>query len=288
MEQLKEYLLNSDYESAAEILKGDHGISDLEIVEFVADSPFCKLVRFIHQAGVDIHIEDELLLRAALEEEEIKTAIYICENGADVTVIEDSDVNYILKREAAEGHYKMIKALHACGADINFKKGRLLISAAQGGNVDLLNYLLDNGLELNYLSDAVLPAVKSGDIEMLQTICSLGGDIEPVLGEGIRHAAEVGDESMLEYLVQDCQDKAELTAILTDNYHELAIVKILVAAGADFRADNEALLKNAVESDAYDLVEYLLQAGSDPKQIDLTEVEDKKMRRLLRPDRVKR
>lgn len=124
--------------------------------------------------GVEQYIDPNPCLRKAAYSNNIKRLDYFFNHGA-------SSLTQALMGAAEGNHYELVKKLASQGL---FNIACVLFSAAASGNIEILNYLLyplKRPLSNKYLYSLSNGAGKSGNIEMIEYIISLGGSIEQIV-----------------------------------------------------------------------------------------------------------
>ena len=182
----------------------------------------------------------------------------LIEKGADVSIIEKA-----LSLATKHGHIASVRLLFELGlANANSTdhwKTPILTIAAGNGHKDLVQFLLDNGAEVNRLGGfggcdtAIKDAVCGNHIEIVQLLLDAGADVN--LGDKIGKLKSINAQPVL-YMV-------------CDTYGEkinMDMLKLLLDAGANVNAmDNlkETALYKAAENGDIDAVRLLLDYGAD-------------------------
>ncbi len=172
------------------------------------------------------------------------------------------DVNAVNRKQLAalyyavrSGHVEAAKTLLAAGAGIAASSpGTLLAMPARKGNVEMVDVLLANGADINYLGTSNAPAlyasVYDGDainIDLIKKLIALGADVNA----GNRHY----------------NDTPLMQAI---NNGRLDVAQLLIDAGADIAVVNKigrtALFYAAgtTHGDRIKSLNFLLENGADP------------------------
>ncbi len=163
----------------------------------------------------------------------------------------------------------------------------LLFPAAQSGNVDAVELLLERGLDVNYREKgdntyALHWVAAQGNLEMVRKLADAGGD---VIGEGDDHAGGVigwascwegcddaAHRAVVDFLISRGARHHIFSAIATDAAEE---VRRIVAADPSAlnqrqsrNENNRTPLQFAVAMRRADMVELLLTLGADPLAVD--------------------
>ena len=168
------------------------------------------------------------------------------------------------------------------GADVNAvsNEGFAPVSlAAEVGAIECLDLLLENGADVNFHDDVgmnlLMLAVNSRQTEMAEHLIKRGADVNELMPRGggalyiavqrrspdavrllIEHGSEIGGS-----------EKLEAPIIAAASLRNEEVVKLLLAAGADVNAVNQATgitaLHRAVASGSPSIISLLLAAGAN-------------------------
>ena len=184
----------------------------------------------------------------------------LIEKGADVSIIEKA-----LSLATKHGHIASVRLLFELGlANANSTdhwETPILTIASRNGHKDLVQFLLDNGAEVNRLGGfwgyetAIKDAVFGNHIEIVQLLLDAGADVN--LGDKIGNLKSNNAYPVL------------VLYMVCDTYGEkinMDMLKLLLDAGANVNAmDNlhETALYKAAENGDIDAVRLLLDYGAD-------------------------
>ena len=184
----------------------------------------------------------------------------LIEKGADVSIIEKA-----LSLVTKHGHIASVRLLFELGlANANSTdhwETPILTIASGNGHKDLVQFLLDNGAEVNRLGGfwgyetAIRDAVFGNHIEIVQLLLDAGADVN--LGDKIGNLKLNNAQPVL------------VSYMVCDTYGEkinMDMLKLLLDAGANVNAmDNlhETALYKAAENGDIDAVRLLLDYGAD-------------------------
>jgi ankyrin repeat protein len=163
----------------------------------------------------------------------------------------------------------------------------LLFPAAQSGNIDTVNLLLERGLDVNYREKgdntyAMHWVAAQGNLEMVRKLADAGGD---VIGEGDDHAGGVigwascwegcndaAHHAVVDFLISRGARHHIFSAVATESADE---VRRIVAADPSAlnqrqsrNENNRTPLHFAVAMRLAGMVELLLELGADPLAVD--------------------
>ena len=185
----------------------------------------------------------------------------LIEKGADVSIIDNGGEN-ALSLATKHGHIASVRLLFELGlANANSTdhwKNPILTIAAGNGHKDLVQFLLDNGAEVNRLGGfggcdtAIKDAVCGNHIEIVQLLLDAGADVN--LGDEID---KLKPSNALPVLYMACQtyDGEKIN---------MDMLKLLLDAGANVNAMyGDTALYQAAENGDIDAVRLLLDYGAD-------------------------
>ncbi|MBR3425778.1 MAG: ankyrin repeat domain-containing protein [Neisseriaceae bacterium] len=188
----------------------------------------------------------------------------LIEKGADVSII-DNGGEKALSLATKHGHIACVRLLFELGlANANSAdhwETPILTIASRNGHKDLVQFLLDNGAEVNRLGGfwgyetAIKDAVFGNHIEIVQLLLDAGADVN--LGDKIGNLKSNNAYPVL------------VLYMVCDTYGEkinMDMLKLLLDAGANVNAmDNlhETALYKAAENGDIDAVRLLLDYGAD-------------------------
>jgi len=138
-------------ETQIEILAGDGNLTELKTI---FDSGHSQL-------EIDVALEN------AIAYSQIKTAHYLLELGADFSNYDYQGTYYAVHNNEIEG----LKFAIEQGVDVNINNGQLLntaiITVYNTKDPKTLNYLLENGADLNLLSKETMDAFGNNEIKKI-------------------------------------------------------------------------------------------------------------------------
>ncbi|MBQ9681852.1 MAG: ankyrin repeat domain-containing protein [Neisseriaceae bacterium] len=215
----------------------------------------------------------------------------LIEKGADVSIIEKA-----LSLATKHGHIASVRLLFELGlANANSTdhwETPILTIASGNGHKDLVQFLLDNGAEVNRLGGfggyetAIKDAVFGNHIEIVQLLLDAGADVN--LGDKIGNLKSINAQPVL-YMVCDTYGEkinmdmlkllldAGVNVNAMDNLHETALykaaengdidaVRLLLDYGADVNLGRETPLITALSDDSknmHAIVQLLIDNGAD-------------------------
>ncbi len=182
----------------------------------------------------------------------IESTKILLEAGVDI-----SAKNKALKSAAYGGYFESVEYLIENGADVNYDEGEPLKNASQQGYSKTVKVLLKKGASTN-LKRALWMAVRSGRINTTKVLIAAGAGVNapdfPLID-----AVENGRVAMAELLldaganieVKYGEDKLTVL-MLAEQKKDIDMIKLLLEKGADINAKNkycETVLVNAIKRD---------------------------------------
>jgi ankyrin repeat protein len=133
-----------------------------------------ELVRYLVEAGADIHTEEDYALRYAAKNGHLEVVRFLIENGADV----HAENEFALKTAFFKGFKDIVFYLIDRGADIHIEGEVLLRWAAAEGDKNMVRYLIERGA--NRKEAALQEAVYYNRIETVELLLELGADAKKI------------------------------------------------------------------------------------------------------------
>lgn len=163
------------------------------IIQKEKDAGYDKLVDLVNKTPLKVLQEREgekSLLEKAIDIRSLKIVKLLIDKGVPLKT--KSTTETYLSMAVDSGNLDILKLLHSTGS-IDINDGRLypLLKAVSKGDIKILNYLLDNGADMNISKEGsrgvFLTAVRSGDEKMVKVLLDRGID-KTVLDDEERNA----------------------------------------------------------------------------------------------------
>jgi len=207
-------------------------------------------------------------------------------NGEKMT---DKDIEEFTSA-AHKGDIEKIKEFVKNRIDVNANNPRqvgntALIEASKGGHLEVVEYLVDNGADVNVESEhgwtALLVASLDGHIEVIKYLVEKGADINHqervYYNTALQLASQMGRIEIVEYLIRNGADTSKMTIVDYVNCGWFLKVKEAIESGEnpnqriqrpydDGRGtieESNTLLINASLFGHVEIVKYLLECGAD-------------------------
>ncbi len=137
----------------------------------------------------------------------------------------------------------------------------MLRDTAERGYLDVVEFLLEKGVDIHALDDAALRSASYfGRLEMVKYLLEKGANIHANDDEALIWASTQGHLDVVKYLLEQGADmNANDDAAIKGAIKHLEIVKYLLDQGADINA----AMKGAIGNRHISVIKYLLDQGAD-------------------------
>ena len=224
-------------------LVSDEKWDALALAAEIGDLDMCSLLFFFGVSAIRSPRSKQPLIRAAQNGHHDVCKLLI-ERGADIDATNWGDPQSALWYATLNGHLDCCRLLIEKGASVILEDEKtVLIAAAESGNLQLFNWLLEVGVPLNGVSASTTPlltAIKFRQIDIVRRLIELKVNLDERAKSG----------------------RTPLTLAINVNFSEAA--SLLVQAGADsLLKDNysETPLQVAAERGAVDLLSLMIKKG---------------------------
>ena len=227
-----------------------------ELLIIAAGSDNIQVLKYLVMKG--FNIDDKALIQACIYNK-LVNVIYLIDNGAN------ADNENALYESLLKGHVDIIEYLIDNGADINYNNDELLINAIEDNNLKMVKLLLVFGADINARNSfPLLTAIENQTVKMVRLLVDdknidLNNDclIIAVLKQN------VGIVELLlsnDVNVSRNNNEAILLAIKIANPN-LEIVELLIENGADIHVNNNELLDFSTINNQIELTKILVENG---------------------------
>jgi hypothetical protein len=170
-----------------------------EWLSYAAERGCLPIVQKLIERGLDIHYNEDLALRRAIQGKANDVASYLIEQGANVRALGDAAIN----DAARAGSLELLKKIVSLGGDIQANEGACLTTAVEYNRPDIVTYLLNEGAGTNSTRrQAVRRGIMMRSYESLEILFRNGIDINLYDGEALSTAAETANEKMVLMLLR--------------------------------------------------------------------------------------
>lgn len=119
-----------------------HGALDRSMM-FAAQNGDAEALKILLELGVPVDVRDGMALKLAVKRGNLKAINVLLNAGASLAL---DDAAAIVMANLYR-HYDLVKYFHSLGADLKAREGRLLEDAVSMGDLEQINYLIENGVD---------------------------------------------------------------------------------------------------------------------------------------------
>lgn len=182
-------------------------------------------------------------------------SIYLIEKGVNPNNMD------ALKNIIENNDLELLKFFETNGAKLN--NPVYLSFACKKGHINIVEYLIDSGLDINYDNEyALIQACVGNHLEVVKLLVEKGSRLKN--DDILSFTCFSNSVEVLKYLIKlGIKVNVKRNIALIDSAIEghFEILKLLVENGADVNAENDKAIKVASTSGHYIIVEYLLNNG---------------------------
>lgn len=171
----------------------------------------------------------------------------------------------LLSESAKHGHLDIVEYLLEQGVDEG-QSDIALCFASSCGYLDVVKCLVEHGANIHAFDTVALrKAAENGHLDIVKYLFEQGADIHVKHDEALEVSAKKGHLDLVKYLVQQGMDtKAISEAMWLSAFHgHLDVVKYLVEQGADIHTKDDIALCWAAIRNHQGIVEYLIAQGAN-------------------------
>ena len=196
-----------------------------------------KISSWLLNNYIDIHYQNDELLRIAVYQEHLKTVKWVLSKKANPYAQD----GYSIRKSALDGNIEMIKLLLPYYVDEqkNKYKQHLYIAfklAASNNHIEISKLLLSTGIDIHNIQHCLLEVSYKGYTELVQLLLSSGADAHVGNDMAIQLAAENGhleivrlllnntvyDIAIYNYVIQDAYDNNHYKIVALLLKHKIA------------------------------------------------------------------
>ncbi len=233
-----------------------------------------------------------------LSEDDEQEFEQLLDDGADVNS-RSFYKSTALMLATGNGNLNIVQKLLEKNADVNAKdifKKTVLMYAVENGNTDVVQKFLDRGADVNaqdmFDKTALMYAARNGNTDVVQKLLDRGADVN-AKDEGDRTALMLANRNLniVQKLLErgadvNAKDTSGQTALMSAAapYGYADVVQNLLDRGADLHAKGykgKTALTQAAENGNEEIVQILLDRGSNPNLVDLARVRNNAIKEML-------
>ncbi|AKI79836.1 ankyrin repeat-containing protein [Acanthamoeba polyphaga mimivirus] len=146
-------------------------------------------------------------------------------------------------------------------------KERCLVSACKAGFLEIVEYLIKQDANINFLDgEPLITACKFGHLRVVDFLVNNGANIHIRNNEPILSACSNGHVKIVDYLIEkgiDIHTVSFQALINACNREHLNVMELLVEKGADIRLVENILVMQACRNTNANILKFLIQKGVD-------------------------
>ena len=218
------------------------------------------LEKLVETGKVDLHKENDRVLRLAVENGHLPVAEFLIPKGMNIRARD----NALVRSAAKNGHQAVVAYLIMKGANIHARDNEAVRQAAQHGHLSVVKFLEEKGADVNARNgEALRLAARRGFLAIVEFLVEKG---VPIHEHAFRLAAEHRHLAIVKFFFQQQETipiNAQLLQMLAEK-SDLAMMDFLIERGADIHTHDDKLLALAIKQNNSNLIKLLID-----KEIDL-------------------
>ncbi|WP_159461948.1 ankyrin repeat domain-containing protein [Salirhabdus sp. Marseille-P4669] len=167
-----------------------------------------EIAELLIEAGAKGDFDDQIIdvVNAIMEGNNDYLKVQL-ENGLDPNSVDENGTE-LLYISVSSNNLEAVKMLLSAGAEYEFEGITPLMIAAENGNIDILNVLIEAGGDINKIANgtetALILAVRAGHADMVQELINYGVDVNPPIDgySPLNEAIYYGDTEIIDMLKQ--------------------------------------------------------------------------------------
>ncbi|MBQ6617169.1 MAG: ankyrin repeat domain-containing protein [Thermoguttaceae bacterium] len=244
-----------------------------------------EIVKWLIKKGLDVKVQcyyDRSCLHHAAKSGNIEMIKWFIDKGLDIKA-KDFGKRTVLHYAAEGGHLEMVQWLVEQGLDINdvimllnrrtrLIGGNILIDsdnnefdllsiAARAGNLELVQWLVEQGMDAVTTDNEIRAAVKSGNIELVEWLVNQGANINREKNL-LFYATLNGNLKLVQYLVNQGVDIKKSENVLQGAAYSgnMELIQWLIEHGADDNSnENSSILAYAIDSHDVNVLRFFVE-----------------------------
>jgi len=215
-------------------------------------------VKYLLDAGADVHAQDDYALRWASYRGHIKVVKLLLDAGANV----HTRNNGALQGASYNGHTDIVKLLLDAGADVHAKNDKALQWASYYGYIEIVKLLLDAGADVHAQDDYALRwASIYGHTNVVKLLLDAGADVHAKNDEALRGSSTYGHADVVKLLKDHiAKEKEKVKESLNEKFEEDSDpIEDLKIGNVWKRLDIGDIIKNT--EDVHDIFSHFITYG---------------------------
>ncbi len=257
-----------------------------------AKSGNIELIKWFIDKGLDINakdIEERTVLHYAAEGGSVEAVQWLVKQGLDINAVItnanrrtryiggnlhidlDNDGVDLLSIAALTGNLKLVQWLVEQGMDAVVDND-ILRPAIKSGNIELVEWLVEQGANINQNKNLLFYAALNGNLKLVQYLVKQGADIRKS-NNVLQGAACSGNMELIQWLIEQGADDnsnedSSILAYAIDS-HDVNVLRFFVEEkkinvnSSISSSYYRSPLEHAVNTDDFDMVKYLVEHGAD-------------------------
>jgi hypothetical protein len=160
------------------------GYNRKELLWACADAGKIDYVKYLIDAGWDIHYNDDLALKWAVRKAHYKVVKLLIDAGANVNAEAEFCLKWAVQCEVPnkkENYIKTVKLLLDAGADIHINNEYVLLLAIESNYTKMVKLLLDNGANINKIKYTIQWVAFDGNLDLFKLLLNACTSISNVI-----------------------------------------------------------------------------------------------------------
>ncbi len=241
-------------------LSAPHPITDgsktVHLPVLAATYGHLQLIKYFLEVGMNIHVQEDAALHAAVKNGHIEVVKFLLEHG-DLII---SDLT--ICQAAVRGYVDMMELFFTKDLIPSRILNTAFSEAVKNGQLEMVRLMLEHGADVNFRGLIFYQASTGCHLELMKFLLSKQASIGPYSTAATRCAIDLNNLPTLKFLVeQGIYDNLTDSVSRAAAKGHLEMVKLLVSAGADVLGSDLALME-AAKYGQLDVVKFLVEVNN--------------------------
>ncbi|AGD92932.1 putative ankyrin repeat protein [Megavirus lba] len=205
---------------------------------------------------------NKIIIQNEYDLKDVHTWKYMISMGTNIFIHNDRSLSWA----CINNYVSIIEYLVNQGIDVN-NDCFPISGAALGGYIDTVKYLIEKGANTKSINEALISASYSGHIELVKYLVEYGADINMEIGydNALGLACQEGHMNIIEYLINNGANTNTINEALiyASEKNHLNIIIYLKQLGADINFNNSRILDRVSYNGYFEIVKYLIESDID-------------------------